>query len=171
VKVLGVDPGSRATGYGVIQMEGNRLRHVAHGVIKPNSKAPLPARLAHIFNELRQVIKDHQPDEAGVENIFTARNAQSALKLGHARGVILLAARLEGLPIGEYTPAEVKGAVVGYGRATKEQVQQMVMRLLAMDKTAQEDAADALAVGICHGWSGHTKAAIEQATLRGRIRR
>lgn len=157
---LGVDPGTRATGWGVVEFEKNHLRHVAHGVIVTRPDSPLPERLATIFRGLGQVIADYRPDEAGVENIFTARNTQSALKLGHARGVILLCAELNGLHICEYTPQQVKSAVVGYGRAEKEQVQDMVRRLLALPKKAQADASDALAVAICHGRTRSTVAAM-----------
>lgn len=156
--VLGVDPGTRATGWGVVEFERNRLRHVAHGVITTRADSPLPERLAAIFRGLGQVIADYRPEEAGVENIFAARNTQSALKLGHARGVILLCAELNGLAVREYTPQQVKSAVVGYGHAEKEQVQDMVRRLLALPKKAQADASDALAVAICHGRTRSTLA-------------
>ncbi len=151
--ILGVDPGTRATGYGLVKFVGNRLVHVGHGVIKTDPKAPLPVRLATIYRGLRKVIVDYRPDEVGVESIFHAKNAQSALKLGHARGVILLCAELEGAPVAEYSPLEVKSAVVGYGKAEKQQVQEMVRILLALPKKAQADASDALAVAICHGRS------------------
>lgn len=161
--VLGVDPGSRLTGYGLVEFTGNRLRHVAHGVIKANAEESMPKRLALIFTELKRVISDYKPEEAGVENIFTARNSQSALKLGHARGVILLAAELQGVPVSEYTPLQIKSAVVGYGRAEKEQVQDMVRRLLALTKKAPADASDALAVAICHGRTRSTLSALHRS--------
>lgn len=151
IRVLGVDPGSRATGYGVVEVDRSRLVHVAHGVIKTDTEAPFSARLAEIYLRLTEVLDEFQPAEVGVENIFNAHSAQSALKLGHARGVILLCAELKGLPISEYTPTQVKSAVVGYGQAEKLQVQDMVRRLLALPKAAQADASDALAVAICHG--------------------
>lgn len=151
IRVLGVDPGSRATGYGLVDVDRNRFVHVAHGVVSTKADAPLAARLATIFRALGEVIDEFSPVEAGVENIFNAHNAQSALKLGHARGAILVCAELKGLPIAEYTPMQVKSSVVGYGHATKEQVQDMVKRLLALTQTLKADAADALAVAICHG--------------------
>ncbi len=150
IRVLGIDPGSRITGYGVVDMDGNRLAHVAHGVLSGNPDATLPERLAIIYQGLREVLEEHGPREVGIENIFHARNAQSALKLGHARGVALLAAQLSGVPVVEYTPMQVKSAVVGYGRAQKVQVQEMVRRLLCLPDRVGTDASDALAVAICH---------------------
>jgi crossover junction endodeoxyribonuclease RuvC len=160
--VLGVDPGSRATGYGLVEFSGNRLRHVAHGVIKVGGEESMPARLAEIFNELTRVMTDFSPVEAGVETIFSAKNVQSAFKLGQARGVILLAAELRGIPVAEYSPTQVKNAVVGYGRAEKEQVQEMVRRFLALPKAAPSDASDALAVAICHGRTRSTLDAMKR---------
>ena len=118
MRALGVDPGTLATGYGIVDMKGNRLTHVGHGVIKTSPGAPLAARLVQIHQELVEVIAKYKPDEAGVENVFHAKNAQSALKLGHARGVILLAIELAGIPMEEYMPLQVKSAVVGYGCVT-----------------------------------------------------
>jgi crossover junction endodeoxyribonuclease RuvC len=137
-------------------MEGNRLIHVAHGAIAPPAGAALPARLAAIFRGLTEILQIHRPVEVGVEDIFHARNPQSALKLGQARGVALLAAELAGLPLVEYTPMQVKLAAVGYGRADKVQVQEMVRRLLALPERASPDASDALAVAICHLQSSRT---------------
>ncbi|HEY6008758.1 MAG TPA: crossover junction endodeoxyribonuclease RuvC [Geobacteraceae bacterium] len=175
MRILGIDPGSRATGYGIIEMHGNRLAHVAHGTIATSSSDPLPARLAAIFLGLRDVLALHRPAEVGVENIFNAHNAQSALKLGHARGVALLAAELDRLPLEEYTPMQVKSAVVGYGHATKEQVQEMVRRLLALPERVGADASDALAVAICHAQTRSTLKAYARAVaarpaIRGRTR-
>jgi crossover junction endodeoxyribonuclease RuvC len=170
MRALGVDPGTLATGYGIVDMKGNRLTHVGHGVIKTSPGAPLAARLVQIHQELVEVIAKYKPDEAGVENVFHAKNAQSALKLGHARGVILLAIELAGIPMEEYMPLQVKSAVVGYGKADKQQVQQMVMRLLALDKKAPTDASDALAVAICHSQSRGLKRAVDLASLSRRRR-
>jgi crossover junction endodeoxyribonuclease RuvC len=156
LRILGVDPGSRVTGYGIVEMEGNRLIHVAHGTIAPPAGEALPARLAAIYRGLSEVLQTHRPVEVGVEDIFHARNPQSALKLGQARGVALLAAEMASLPVIEYTPMQVKSAVVGYGRADKVQVQEMVRRLLALPETPGPDAADALAVAICHLQSSRT---------------
>lgn len=160
-RVLGIDPGSRVTGYGVVETAGNRLVYVAHGALACRPGAPMSERLASIFQGLQQVIEAHRPGEASIENIFHARNAQSALKLGHARGVALLAAELGGLPVVEYTPMQVKSAVVGYGRADKGQVQDMVRRLLCMPEAAGPDASDALAVAICHVQIRRTTVAYE----------
>lgn len=160
--VLGVDPGSRLTGYGLVEFTGNRLRHVAHGAIKTDTGASFSARLAEIFRGLTQVISDFTPGEMAVENIFNAKNSQAALKLGHARGVALLAGELAGLPVHEYSATQVKMAVVGYGRAEKVQVQEMIKRLLALPKCAPADASDALAVAICHGRTRTTNAALQR---------
>jgi len=148
--VLGIDPGSRITGYGVLSVAGNRLSHVAHGNITAPANGTFPQKLACIFNELQRVIETYKPEEASIENVFLSRNAQSALKLGHARGVALLAAELNGLPMVEYTPTQIKMAVAGYGRADKQQIQDMVQRLLRLPKRAGSDASDALAAAICH---------------------
>jgi len=154
MKILGIDPGSRATGYGLVLCEGNRLQHIDNGVIRPPEKAELATRLLYIQQELATVIARYAPECAAVEQVFVAHNAQSALKLGQARGVALLAAAQAGLDVSEYTPMQVKSAVVGYGRAAKGQVQQMVRALLNLPEIAQEDASDALAVAICHAHSG-----------------
>ena len=146
---MGVDPGSRITGYGVIEQEGYRLRFVAAGVIRADRHRELPARLLAIYQGLTEVIALHRPDRAAVEDLFTAVNPRSALKLGHARGVIILAAMEHGLPVAEYSPRVVKQAVTGYGQASKEQVQQMVRALLKLAASPSQDAADALAVAIC----------------------
>jgi crossover junction endodeoxyribonuclease RuvC len=149
-RALGIDPGSRATGFGVVELAGNRLVHVAHGAIHTPADASAAERLAVIYRGLVEVLERYRPEEVGVESIFHARNAQSALVLGQARGVALLSAELARLPIVEYTPMQVKLAVVGYGRAEKGQVQEMVRRLLALPANAGPDASDALAVAICH---------------------
>lgn len=149
-RVLGIDPGSRVTGFGVVGMDGNRLVHLSHGAIANDRETSLAQRLATIYRGLEAVLEEYGPEEVSIENIFHARNAQSALKLGHARGVALLAAEMRGLPVVEYTPMQVKSAVVGYGRAEKCQVQEMVRRLLCLRQCAGTDASDALAVAICH---------------------
>lgn len=151
MRVFGIDPGSARTGYGCVEGDGSRRRLVSCGAIVPPARAPLPERLLAIHGQLVSLVADARPDCVVVENLFHAVNARSALTLGHARGVAILAAAEAGLPVFEYTPAEVKRAVVGYGRAEKTQVQQMVMLLLGL-KTAPTplDATDALAVAICH---------------------
>jgi crossover junction endodeoxyribonuclease RuvC len=149
-RILGVDPGSRATGYGVIEKEGGLLRFVACGVIRTTKGQSFPERLKAIHDGLSEVIKEQAPDVAAVEDMFVAINPRSALKLGHARGVAILAAMQQGLAVHDYTPRMIKQAVVGYGNAEKVQVQQMVRVLLQLSASPSTDAADALAVAICH---------------------
>lgn len=150
MKVLGIDPGSRITGYGIIVKEGNRLVHVDNGAIFTDAKQDFPMRLQRIYRGLTEVIEQYRPDAVAVENIFFASNVQSALKLGQARGAAIVAGVNAGLPVHEYTALQVKQAVVGHGRAAKEQVQKMLKALLNLPEVAQEDAADALAVAVCH---------------------
>ncbi len=147
--VLGVDPGSRHTGYGVVQGEGEQLRHLASGGIKVGSRPPLADRLRQIYDALTELILQHQPQALALEEIFLAANVQTAFTLGQVQGVVLLAAAQAAVPIYQYPPLTVKKAVVGYGRATKTQVQLMVQHLLGL-KVTNEHAADALAVGMCH---------------------
>ena len=151
MKVFGIDPGSERTGYGCVETDGRRHRLVIFGTISAKADDSFPARLARIHRELSSILATCRPDCVAVENVFHAANVRSALKLGHARGVVLLAAAEAGLPVVEYAPAEIKRAVVGYGRAEKHQVQQMVKLLLGLDKPpTPHDVADALAVAICH---------------------
>lgn len=149
VRILGIDPGSRATGYGVIDRHGQTLTFVTCGVIRTSDKKIFPERLEEIYEGICEVITAYKPKVAGIEDIFTAINPRSALKLGHARGVLILAVRQHGLSLEEYTPTVVKQAVVGYGQAPKEQVQRMVRVLLKLAASPSQDAADALAVAIC----------------------
>jgi crossover junction endodeoxyribonuclease RuvC len=148
--ILGLDPGLGTTGWGVIAADGNRLTHVANGQIRTEASAQLPRRLALLHGALLDVIRAHQPDGAAVEEVLGNSNAQSTLKLGQARGVVLLAPAMAGVAIGEYHPSIVKKAVVGTGGAEKGQVQAMVQRLLPGVKLSGADAADALAVAITH---------------------
>jgi len=149
--VLGVDPGTAITGYGLVWAEGDSLRLVDYGAITTSSDKPLPQRLQEIYRQLTALIREKQPSSAAVEKLFFSRNVRTALSVGQARGVALLAMANAGLIVHEYTPLEVKQAVVGYGRATKEQVQEMVRMLLGLDSVPQpDDAADAIAVAICH---------------------
>ncbi len=148
--VLGLDPGLGTTGWGLIRAEGNRLSHLANGQLRTDAKESLPRRLAHLDTMLAALIADHAPQAAAVEEVFVNMNPQSTLKLGQARGVVLLGAARAGIEVGEYTPATVKKAVVGVGGADKAQVHAMVTRLLPGAKVAGPDAADALAVAICH---------------------
>jgi crossover junction endodeoxyribonuclease RuvC len=151
VRVFGIDPGSQRTGYGCIDTDGRRHRLVLCGAVRSSDFNSFPDRLAAIYRELADVIARCQPECVAIENLFHASNVRSALKLGHARGVAMLAAVQASVPVVEYTPAEIKRAVVGYGRAEKAQVQQMVRLLLGLDRAPEpHDAADALAVAICH---------------------
>jgi crossover junction endodeoxyribonuclease RuvC len=151
VRTFGIDPGSERTGYGCVETVGSRHRVVLCGAITTPAGASFPEKLLVIHQRLAGLIAECQPDCVAVENLFYAVNARTALKLGHARGVAMLAAVEAGLPVIEYTPAEIKRAVVGYGRAEKQQVQQMVKLLLGLAAPpSPHDAADALAVAICH---------------------
>lgn len=153
MRVLGVDPGSRITGYGIIDKEGNRLLHVDNGAIFTDARRDFPMRLQRIYRGLTEIIAQHHPDVMAVENIFFATNVQSALKLGQARGAAIVAGVNAGLPVFEYTALQVKQAVVGHGRADKQQVQKMLKALLNLPEVAQEDASDAMAVAVCHAHS------------------
>ncbi|MGJ3648301.1 crossover junction endodeoxyribonuclease RuvC [Sphingomonas sp. GlSt437] len=148
--ILGLDPGLGTTGWGLMRAEGNRLAHLANGQLKTDAAAPLPRRLAHLDAMLAALIADHAPDSAAVEEVFVNANPQSTLKLGQARGVVICACARGGLDVGEYAARLVKKAVVGVGNAEKAQVHAMVQRLLPGVKISGADAADALAVAICH---------------------
>ena len=149
--VLGIDPGSRITGWGLLRREANQYHYLASGALRLGASAPLSERLLRLSRGLEAVLAEHTPDHCAIERIFTARNAHSALVLGHARGVILCEIAKRGLPLHEYTPTQVKLAVVGGGRADKSQVQQMVSMLLGRRNAAcQEDEADALAIALTH---------------------
>ena len=151
MRIFGIDPGSERTGYGCVETDGRVARLVTCGTITALAKDPFPQRLARIHRELSALIAGCAPDCVAIESLFSAVNARTALKLGHARGVAMLAAVECGCPVVEYTPAAVKRAVVGYGRAEKHQVQQMIKLLLGLTKPpSPHDAADALAVAICH---------------------
>jgi crossover junction endodeoxyribonuclease RuvC len=149
VRILGIDPGLNRTGWGVVESEGNRLRHVAHGVVTSNPADPLSDRLTAIYSELAKIIVTWRPEEAAVEEVFVNKNPGSTLKLGMARGVALLAPAMAGLRVGEYAANLVKKSVVGAGHADKAQIAMMVGILLP-GVYAKADAADALAVAICH---------------------
>ena len=148
--ILGLDPGLGTTGWGLIRADGNRLTHLANGQLKTNSAEPLPERLASLSRQLEAIIADHPADAAAVEEVFVNANPQSTLKLGQARGVVIVTAARAGLPVGEYAARLVKKAVVGNGNAEKVQVHAMVARLLPGVAIAGADAADALAVAITH---------------------
>lgn len=158
MRILGIDPGSVQTGFGIIHEERTSLIYIDCGVIRTSSAAPIPARLKRIYHELKIVMERYRPDVVSIENIFVARNVRSALKLGHARGVAILAAVNSGLDVAEYTPAEVKKTLAGSGRAEKSQVQHMVKALLALSELPEPyDASDALALAICHSHSREMK--------------
>jgi crossover junction endodeoxyribonuclease RuvC len=150
VKILGLDPGLGTTGWGLISAEGNRLSHIANGQLKTSTTEPLPKRLATLADQLDALLSEHCPDSAAVEEVFVNANPQSTLKLGQARGVVIMTAARAGLDVGEYAARLVKKAVVGTGGAEKAQVHAMVSRLLPGVKIAGPDAADALAVAITH---------------------
>ncbi|OHB32918.1 MAG: crossover junction endodeoxyribonuclease RuvC [Desulfuromonadaceae bacterium GWC2_58_13] len=166
MRILGIDPGSRITGYGIIDKQGNHLRHVDNGAIFTRSDDDLATRLKVIYDGLGKIIANYAPQAVAVEQIFVAKNALSALKLGHARGAALLAGVNAGLPVFEYSALQVKNAVVGYGRASKSQVQQMVRKLVGLPEIAQEDASDALAAAICHAHSAGLNNLLEQALAK-----
>jgi len=161
MRVLGIDPGSRITGYGIAEKIGNRLVHIDNGAIITDKAGDFPNRLKAIYEGLAHVIATYVPDAVAVEQIFLAHNAQSALKLGQARGAAIVAGVNAGLPVFEYTAVQVKQAVVGHGHASKDQVQQMVRILLHLPEIAQADASDALAVAICHANSANLKAMVQ----------
>lgn len=151
MRIFGIDPGSHRTGYGCVESDGSRHRMIVCGIIPAPAHAALADRLLAIHEGLRALIERHRPDCVAIEDVFHARNVRSALLLGHARGVALLAASAAGVPVVAYTPAEIKHAVAGYGRAEKRQVQSMVRLLLGLDAPpSPHDVADALAVAICH---------------------
>ncbi len=149
--ILGIDPGTLKTGWGVIRADGTRLQHVAHGTVRTAPNQSQDRRLRRIFTELAKVIREHEPGHVSLEKVFLARNVQSALKLGQVRGVALLAAAEHEVAVSEYNAVQVKKALTGYGHADKGQVQQMVTAILRLPEEPEEDAADALAAAICHG--------------------
>ena len=149
MRVLGIDPGSRRTGYGVCDFSNSEIQYVCSGVIKLPS-SDIPNRLKIIFQEVTQIIEGYKPTHMAIEEVFFAKDPRAALKLGQARGAAIVAGTMLGLSIGEYSPKRVKQAVVGTGSADKNQVQMMVMHLLSLTGKPSEDAADALAIAICH---------------------
>jgi crossover junction endodeoxyribonuclease RuvC len=148
--ILGIDPGSLVTGWGLIEVESNHLHYRSHGIIASSASLGLAERLSQIYRGLHELIERHHPTAVSLEKVFFSRNVQSALKLGQARGVALLAAAEHRVGVAEYSAAEIKVAVVGYGRATKDQVQKMVCALLCVRGAMRADAADALAAAVCH---------------------
>ena len=160
MRILGIDPGSRATGYGVVRLEGSQLQRLGGGVIRC-PRGTLAERLARIDREVAEVLASFTPDVAALESVFTARNMRTALLLGHARGVALAACGRAGLEAAEYAPTQVKLAVVGYGAADKAQVQRMVQLLLSLPEAPPTDEADALALAICHAHTQGTLGRVE----------
>jgi len=148
--ILGIDPGSHITGYGIIEKEGNYLRHVIHGEIKAKKDSLLSTMLISIYQQLSAVIEQNSPQTIALENIFYGKNVRSLIKQAQVRGVVIFAGADKGMPVFEYSPLEVKKAVVGYGRAEKRQVQIMVKAILKLPALPPADAADALATAICH---------------------
>ncbi|MFC4481566.1 MULTISPECIES: crossover junction endodeoxyribonuclease RuvC [Cupriavidus] len=156
MRILGIDPGLRTTGFGVLEKHGNKLAYVASGTIKSDGNSSLPERLKTLYDGIAEVARTYAPDCAAIEKVFVNVNPQSTLMLGQARGAAICGLVGHGLPVFEYTALQLKVAVVGYGRANKEQVQEMVMRLLALSGRPSSDAADALGVAICHANGGDT---------------
>lgn len=149
-RILGIDPGSRVTGYGIIESDRGNLVFIACGVVKTTPNYPFSNRLNEIFDGINEVIQIHDPEVAAVEEVFLSQNPGTAIKLGQARGAAVVAAMQNGLSVSDYSPRKIKQAVAGYGQAEKEQVQHMVRVLLNLKKKPSNDAADALAVAICH---------------------
>lgn len=157
MRVLGFDPGTATTGYGVVEGRGNRLTHVAHGVIATPPNDPFAKRLHAIFKESLSLIRHHKPDMVAIEKIYFSQNVTTGISVAQARGVIAVAAEMASVPIGEFSPLEVKNAVVGYGKAAKRQVQEMVKILLNLETIPKpDDAADALALAICQIHAGQS---------------
>jgi crossover junction endodeoxyribonuclease RuvC len=167
-RILGIDPGSQITGYGIINFVGGRGEYVDSGCIRTSSSHALPERLKTIFESVAEIITLHGPDEMAVEQVFMHRNPDSALKLGQARGAAICAGVRADLPVSEYAPRAIKQAVVGSGAATKEQVQHMVSVLLSLPCAPQADAADALAVALCHGHTSQTLSRLRPFAVTGR---
>lgn len=154
--VIGIDPGLAATGWGVVRFDGSRFTHVGHGVVTTNPGTPLSHRLLKIYEEIREVLTAHRPSEAGVEDLFFSQNATSAMQVAQARGVVMLALAQSRIEVGTYSPQQVKQAVIGRGKAAKEQVQRLVGIVLGLEELPGPDhAADALAVAICHANRSH----------------
>lgn len=149
-RILGIDPGSRVTGFGIIEVQDGRIHYVTSGCVRVQLEEALPQRLKEIFEGVREITQSFRPDEMAIERVFMHRNADSALKLGQARGAAICAVLQDALPVHEYAPKEIKQAIVGKGNAAKEQVQHMVKALLRLPAVPQADAADALAVALCH---------------------
>ncbi len=164
MRILGIDPGYALMGYGVIEQNGNRFRTLDYGSIATGPSAPMPERLKYLYSSLMEIIADTEPDCAAMEELFYNTNAKTVINVGQARGVAVLACVNSGLEVAEYTPLQIKQALVGYGRAEKKQVQQMVKAILGLEKVPKpDDTADALAVAVCHANSHHGSSRYQMA--------
>ena len=168
MRVIGIDPGLRHTGWGIIELDGNRLSHVGNGICSSTAAKDLSIRLLQIYNQLREVILMNRPSCAAVENTFVSKDAAGTLKLGQARGIALLAPAEAGLPVFEYAPNTVKKTVVGVGHADKAQVAHMVQRQLPTAVINGDDAADALGIALCHAFQGNYEARVAKAVSKVR---
>jgi crossover junction endodeoxyribonuclease RuvC len=166
--ILGIDPGSRITGYGVIKEVNRNIEYVDSGCIRTSPEAALSYKLLQIYDGICQLMDEYSPNEVAIEQVFMHQNPNSALKLGHARGVAMVAAASHRIEVSEYSPREIKQTVVGYGAAIKEQVGHMVMQLLGLNRSPQKDAADALAIAICHS---HMRQGIVNRVSKSRVSR
>ncbi|MCQ0987352.1 crossover junction endodeoxyribonuclease RuvC [Jiella marina] len=166
IRIIGIDPGLRRTGWGIVETLGNSLRFVASGTVTSDAKCDLPSRLRQLYDGLSEIIHHHRPDEAAVEQTFVNKDAVATLKLGQARGIALLVPSLAGLPVAEYAPNAVKKAVIGVGHGDKKQIHMMVKVLMPKASFDTDDAADALAIAICH--SHHRQSATARAAFAGR---
>ena len=157
MRILGIDPGYAILGYGIIEKKGNNFKPVVYGAVTTDKNTPMPDRLKHLYNSLMDIIAEYEPEVASVEELFFNSNAKTAILVGQARGVALLACSNSGIDIAEYTPLQIKQALVGYGRAEKKQVQMMVKTILNLDEVPKpDDTADALAAAVCHGHAANT---------------
>ncbi|MDO4545306.1 MAG: crossover junction endodeoxyribonuclease RuvC [Bacillota bacterium] len=167
MKILGIDPGYAILGYGIVEKTGNKFKAGSYGAITTDAGMPMTERLIHIYDSLREIIEEERPEVASIEQLFFNNNAKTAIMVGQARGVAVLACVKGGLAVEEYTPLQIKQALVGYGRADKNQVQMMVKALLNLkDVPKPDDTADALAAAICHGHSAGTRNKLKELGLR-----
>lgn len=167
MKILGIDPGYAILGYGVIEKLGNKFRVCRYGAVTTEASMPMTERLEHLYDSLREIIDEEKPDVASIEQLFFNTNAKTAILVGQARGVAVLACVKGGLEVEEYTPLQIKQALVGYGRADKRQVQMMVKTILNLKEIPKpDDTADALAAAICHGHSADTRKRLKELNIR-----
>ena len=167
MKILGIDPGYAIMGYGVVEKTGNRFRVCRYGSVTTDAGTPMTERLEHLYTSLREIIDEERPDVAAIEQLFFNTNAKTAILVGQARGVAVLACVKGGLQVEEYTPLQIKQALVGYGRADKKQVQMMVKTILNLREVPKpDDTADALAAAICHGHSAYTRKRLKELGIR-----